>query len=103
MEIQSTINVVFFATYVLFQPLAAVLVRKLGPRVLLGTITLLWGVTIIVGSSPSIIDLSTYSVSVFRLCQYLDGYARASSRSWDIRVWHLPEYCVFAGNMVFAL
>ncbi|KAL8778794.1 MAG: hypothetical protein Q9194_001792 [Teloschistes cf. exilis] len=42
----STIVLVFFATYVSFQPLAAVLIRKIGPRVFLSTISLLWGITV---------------------------------------------------------
>ncbi|KAI4232785.1 MAG: hypothetical protein LQ349_004789 [Xanthoria aureola] len=39
----STIVLVFFPTYVLFQPPATLLSRKLGPRKFLATITLLWG------------------------------------------------------------
>ena len=34
---------IFFITYVLFQPPATVLTRKIGPRIFLSTITLLWG------------------------------------------------------------
>lgn len=43
----SIINLVFFITYVLFQPMATVVLRKVGPRIFLPTITLLWGVTIV--------------------------------------------------------
>jgi hypothetical protein len=43
----STITLVFFITYVLLQPLATVVLRKLGPRAFLPTITLLWGVTMV--------------------------------------------------------
>ncbi|KAL8673693.1 MAG: hypothetical protein Q9168_001908, partial [Polycauliona sp. 1 TL-2023] len=39
----STIVLVFFPTYVLFQPPATLLSRKLGPRKFLAAITLLWG------------------------------------------------------------
>ncbi|KAL9584587.1 MAG: hypothetical protein Q9212_002021 [Teloschistes hypoglaucus] len=42
----STVVLVFFATYVSFQPLAAVLIRKVGPRMFLSTISLLWGITV---------------------------------------------------------
>ncbi|KAL9010585.1 MAG: hypothetical protein Q9173_004496 [Seirophora scorigena] len=45
----SIIVLVFFPTYVLFQPPATVASRKLGPRLFLATICLLWGATEIVG------------------------------------------------------
>lgn len=41
----SLITLVFFITYVLLQPPATVVLRKVGPRVFLPTITLLWGIT----------------------------------------------------------
>ncbi|KAL8694367.1 MAG: hypothetical protein Q9224_003583 [Gallowayella concinna] len=44
----SIIVLVFFPTYVIFQPPATLLTRKLGPRKFLATITLLWGVLEIV-------------------------------------------------------
>ncbi|KAL8945669.1 MAG: hypothetical protein Q9222_007822 [Ikaeria aurantiellina] len=47
----SIIVLVFFPTYVIFQPLATVLCRKFGPRAFLATIALLWGVTEIVRSN----------------------------------------------------
>ncbi|KAK4994195.1 hypothetical protein LTR66_005731, partial [Elasticomyces elasticus] len=39
----SIVTLVFFITYVLFQPPSTVLCRKIGPRVYLSVITLLWG------------------------------------------------------------
>jgi len=47
---QSIVVLVFFITYVIFQPPATVLVRKLGPRNFLASITLAWGATMIVSS-----------------------------------------------------
>ena len=47
--LQSIIVLVFFPTYVVFQPPATVLTRKLGPRKFLASICLLWGVIEIVG------------------------------------------------------
>jgi MFS family permease len=44
---QNIITLVFFITYVLFQPPATVLCRKLGPRPFLAFITLAWGVVMI--------------------------------------------------------
>lgn len=43
----SIITLVFFLTYVLLQPPVTVILRKLGSRVFLPTIVLLWGVTMI--------------------------------------------------------
>lgn len=43
----STITLVFFATYVLLQPPATVILRKLGPRIFLPSITFLWGATMV--------------------------------------------------------
>jgi MFS family permease len=40
----STIALVFFVTYVMCQPPATILCRKIGPRYFLATITLLWGI-----------------------------------------------------------
>ncbi|KAL1845948.1 hypothetical protein VTK73DRAFT_387 [Phialemonium thermophilum] len=43
----SIVTLVFFVTYVLFQPPSTVIVRKIGPRIHLSLITLLWGATMI--------------------------------------------------------
>ncbi|KAL8289622.1 hypothetical protein RB597_001313 [Gaeumannomyces tritici] len=43
----SIITLVFFITYTLFQPPSTVIVRKVGPRVHLALITLLWGACMI--------------------------------------------------------
>jgi MFS family permease len=43
----SLITLSFFITYVLFQPPATVLCRKIGPRLFLPGICLFWGVLII--------------------------------------------------------
>lgn len=43
----SIIVLVFFITYVLLQPPATVILRKVGPRIFLPSITLLWGMTMI--------------------------------------------------------
>lgn len=43
----SVVTLVFFITYILFQPPSTVLIRKLGPRIHLSTITTLWGAVMI--------------------------------------------------------
>ncbi|KAI8952397.1 major facilitator superfamily domain-containing protein [Xylaria longipes] len=39
----SIVTLAFFPTYIVFQPTATVLVRKLGPRIHISTITIAWG------------------------------------------------------------
>lgn len=60
---------VFFITYVLFQPPATVLCRKIGPRVFLTTITVSWGIVMV---SNAILCLSPLLVSPnvnnFQIC-----------------------------------
>ncbi|QIW97106.1 hypothetical protein AMS68_002624 [Peltaster fructicola] len=43
----SILVLVFFITYVLLQPPATIILRKVGPRIFLPAITILWGVTMI--------------------------------------------------------
>lgn len=43
----STITLVFFITYVILQPPATVVLRKVGPRIFLPSITILWGMTML--------------------------------------------------------
>jgi MFS family permease len=45
----SLITLIFFIPYVIFQPIATVVLRKVGPRAFLSSITLFWGATMIVG------------------------------------------------------
>lgn len=40
----SIITLVFFITYVILQPFATVVLRKVGPRLFLPSITVLWGI-----------------------------------------------------------
>jgi hypothetical protein len=40
---KNIITLVFFPTYIIFQIPSTIIVKKLGPRLHLGTITLLWG------------------------------------------------------------
>lgn len=43
----SIVTLVFFITYIIFQPPSTVLCRKIGPRVYLSVITFLWGLLMI--------------------------------------------------------
>lgn len=42
-SIQNVANLVFFITYIIFQPPSTVLIRAIGPRIHLSAITLFWG------------------------------------------------------------
>lgn len=44
---QSIVTLVFFITYVIFQPPSTVVVRKVGPRIHLAVICIFWGATMI--------------------------------------------------------
>lgn len=44
---QSIVTLVFFITYIVFQPPSTVIVRKVGPRLHLSAICFLWGATMI--------------------------------------------------------
>lgn len=44
----TVIALIFFIPYVLFQPPATVVLRKIGPRKFLSVITILWGACMIV-------------------------------------------------------
>lgn len=44
---QNIANLVFFVTYIIFQPPSTILVRAIGPRIHLAAITLMWGAVMI--------------------------------------------------------
>lgn len=46
-ERYSIITLIFFITYVFLQPPATVILRKIGPRLFLPLITILWGLTVL--------------------------------------------------------
>jgi hypothetical protein len=75
----SIIVLVFFITYVALQPLATVVLRKIGPRIFLPTITLLWGATMISFGAvkkwtdlvPLRLILGSFEAGFFPSCAYL--------------------------------
>lgn len=50
----SVTSLVFFITYTIFQIPATVIIRKLGPRIFLSAIVVLWGVIMLVRPSASL-------------------------------------------------
>ncbi len=75
----SIITLVFFITYVILQPPATVVLRKLGPSVFLPTITILWGmcamcfgfVTTWTQLLPLRLVLGIFEAGFFPGCAYL--------------------------------
>ncbi|KAI1454011.1 MFS general substrate transporter [Annulohypoxylon moriforme] len=75
----SIVTLVFFITYILFQPPSTILTRKIGPRIYLPTIILAWGAVMIgFGFSPSYnvlialrIILGVFEAGYFPGCVYL--------------------------------
>jgi hypothetical protein len=59
---------IFFIPYVLCQPPATVLLRKIGPRVFLASITIFWGATMIVSRLITNSNKTTNKISGLRLC-----------------------------------
>ena len=78
-ERYNIIVLLFFITYVLLQPPATVILRKLGPRAFLPTITVLWGVTMIcfgfvkewTDMIPLRLILGIFEAGFFPGCAYL--------------------------------
>ncbi|KAI1767040.1 major facilitator superfamily MFS-1 [Hypoxylon sp. FL1150] len=75
----SVVTLLFFVTYMIFQPPSTVIIRKVGPRIFLSTITLSWGAVMIgFGFSPSYqvllalrLLLGVFEAGYFPGCVYL--------------------------------
>jgi hypothetical protein len=61
------ITLIFFIPYVLCQPPATVLIRKIGPRIFLAAITVFWGATMIVSHLIPNSSKTTNKISGLRL------------------------------------
>lgn len=94
----SVMVLVFFITYVLLQPPATVVLRKVGPRIFLPTITLLWGCCMIcfgfvtkwTDLIPLRLILGIFEAGFFPGCAYL------------LSCWY-PRYELQKRNAVFYL
>ncbi|KAE9366459.1 phthalate transporter [Stipitochalara longipes BDJ] len=97
-ERYNIITLIFFLPYVLFQPPATVVLRKVGPRVFLSAITVFWGATMIgFGFAPTWdvlvglrIILGVLEAGFFPGCAYL------------LSCWY-PRYQLQKRNAVFYL
>ncbi|KAI2464711.1 major facilitator superfamily MFS-1 [Annulohypoxylon bovei var. microspora] len=75
----SIVTLVFFITYIIFQPPSTIVIRKVGPRIFLPTIILAWGAVMIgFGFSPSFevlmalrLLLGVFEAGYFPGCVYL--------------------------------
>ncbi|KAI1469282.1 MFS general substrate transporter [Daldinia caldariorum] len=78
-ERYSVVTLVFFITYIIFQPPSTVLIRNIGPRIYLPSITLAWGAVMIgFGFSPTYevllglrLVLGAFEAGYFPGCTYL--------------------------------
>ncbi|KAK5116386.1 hypothetical protein LTR62_007933 [Meristemomyces frigidus] len=94
----SLITLIFFISYVLLQPPATVVLRKVGPRVFLPTITILWGTCMIMFAFvkawtqmlPLRVVLGIFEAGFFPGCAYL------------LSCWY-PRYDLQKRNAVFYL
>jgi len=94
----SLVVLLFFITYVLLQPPATVVLRKVGPRVFLPTIVILWGATMIgfgfvrtwIQLIPLRLILGIFEAGFFPGCAYL------------LSCWY-PRYELQKRNAVFYL
>lgn len=94
----SIITCLFFISYVLLQPPATVVLRKLGPRTFLPAITILWGITMIMFAFVKIwwemiplrIVLGIFEAGFFPGCAYL------------LSCWY-PRFMLQKRNAVFYL
>lgn len=70
----SVITLIFFIPYVICQPPATVLMRKIGPRIFLSAITILWGGVMIVSFTVPAIGKRTTLINAtgLRIRQQLD-------------------------------
>ncbi|KAI0004785.1 MFS general substrate transporter [Xylariaceae sp. FL0662B] len=75
----SVVTLVFFVTYIIFQPPSTVIIRKIGPRIHLSFITVAWGAVMIgFGFAPSFqvlavlrVILGIFEAGFFPSCIYL--------------------------------
>nr|POE46956.1 putative transporter [Quercus suber] len=94
----SLITLVFFLTYVFLQPPATVILRKVGPRAFLPSITILWGITMMcfgfvkewTDVLPLRLILGIFEAGFFPGCAYL------------LSCWY-PRYDLQKRNAVFYL
>jgi hypothetical protein len=59
----SITSLVFFITYTIFQIPATAIIRKIGPRIFISTIVLLWGAVMIVRTHTPVPDIRNVSRS----------------------------------------
>ncbi len=87
----SIITLIFFIPYVLFQPPATVILRKLGPRAFLPAITFLWGAIMISKICDSFgVKVMLTHFPRFRIREEVGRDGRSPYHPWCSRGWFLP-------------
>lgn len=93
------ISAIFFIPYVLFQPPATVLLRKIGPKYFLSAITIFWGATMIV-RLHNIHDMAYVLIALgFWFRQELGTAGRFESDLGCFGSWFLPWMCLVSNYM----
>lgn len=103
---------VFFPTYIAFQPLATILLRKVGPRAFLPTITVFWGIVILgmgfvkqwTGLAALRVVLGLFEAGFFPGCAYLLScwYTRYQLHKRNAVFWLLANVIgSFSGIMTY--
>lgn len=93
---------VFFVTYIVFQPLATAIIRKIGPRTFISTIVMTWGACLIVRSHCIRVNCANCIVGICILARLADAgwVARASG---CLGGWFLSRLGVSSVVLVFAM
>lgn len=102
--VQSISVLIFFVPYVIFQPPMTVLVRKLGPTYLLGSIIVAWGaimvVSVFIGTALPSMILTSLGNGLF---EELGRFYGDESPPWDYGSGFLPWLCLPVVLLVHAL
>lgn len=81
--LQSTVALVFFVTYTIFQPPATIMTRKIGPRQFLSGLCVAWGLVMVRIAPLEQFNFANTSDRI-RIRPELDRVDTASSASWSL-------------------
>lgn len=96
----TTVSLVFFITYTIFQAPATILIRNIGPRLFLSAIVLFWGATMIVSQLPLAIGSQLIIPTGLWIRAELASHGRPPRYSWHARSWILSWMCLPAQHLV---
>ena len=88
---KSTVALVFFVTYTVFQPPAIILTRKIGPQPFLSGICLAWGAVMVSARVYLWVVVHLTSSGRLWLCARLEGLNTTETSPGTLRSWVLPR------------